>query len=81
MQKWLQRKWLGELWIDNEFKEISEGMLVYIPRCAKHRIRCKGEIDLKYIYIACWPECKVPPSQTPKELKVYERKLLPDDKD
>ena len=45
----------GELVIENECREISEGMTIYIPRRAVHKIVATSE-ELAYIYVSVWPE-------------------------
>ena len=57
----------GELSIENERREISGGMVVYIPRKAKHKIVSTSE-ELVYIYISIWPEGK-PEGLKPKVLQ------------
>lgn len=73
-QIYLILKGKAKLDIGDESKEVSEGMIAYIPRNTDHRITALE--DLKYIYIACWPEGKVPPMKTEEELREYERKLV-----
>ena len=47
----------GELVIEDENREISKGMTVYIPRRASHKIVATSE-ELVYIYVSVWPEGK-----------------------
>jgi mannose-6-phosphate isomerase-like protein (cupin superfamily) len=65
--------------INDDRKMVEPGMIVYIPRNHYHRITCAGEENLKYIYVACWPEGDVPPSKTEEELRAYEHRLVTND--
>jgi len=76
-QVYIILKGKARLDIDGKSKEVSEGMLAYIPRNTYHRITAYE--DLAYVYIACWPEGKVPPIKTEEELREYERKLVTGD--
>lgn len=64
--------------IGRKKKEVTKGMMAYIPRNAVHRITALT--PLEYIYISCWYK-KVAPPRTAAELRAYEKKLVEGDQD
>jgi quercetin dioxygenase-like cupin family protein len=49
----------GEITLEDEKRELEKGVLVYIPRGAKHRVVAISD-ELVYIYITIWPDGRPP---------------------
>ena len=63
--------------IDNEEKSVTEGMIVYVPLGAKHRV--SAVTDFKYFYVSVWKN-EVAKTRTETELRAYEKMLVEGDR-
>ncbi len=54
-QAYIILKGSGVVRLNDEEKEVSERMIVYIPRGTEHEIKNTGKDELTYIYVANWP--------------------------